>query len=87
MARPRSIYEQKTKSVTPPPERREREYLVKQGDSLLSIANKMYPNQEYDGNLWRLVATRNGVIDTFAFADDFLGRVIRIPAEPLPAFT
>lgn len=87
MPRPRSIYERKTVPVVPPPERRERDYMVKRGDSLLSVANKMYTNAEYNPDLWRLIADRNNVIDPMTFGDDFTGRIIRIPPEPLPAFT
>jgi hypothetical protein len=87
MARPKSIYERKTITTLPPPELRERLHRVVDNELLLSVANKEYALSEYDPDLWRDLGIANQVSNPFTFDHDFLGKIVRIPAKPLPAFT
>jgi hypothetical protein len=86
MARPRSIYERGTSSTLPPPERRERSHVVEQGESLITIANRMFSLEEYDPGLWREIGLVNRVDNPFTFDPDFVGERIRVPGRPLPAY-
>lgn len=86
MARPQSIYERQTRSVIPPPDRRERSHLVKENERLIVIATVDYGLEEYDPDLWRLIGSTNNVIDPFTFTELFVGKHVRVPARPLPAF-
>lgn len=84
--RPRSIYERFTGSTLPPPELREGSHVVEQGEGLISIANVEYGLREYDPDLWRGVAEKNGVENPFMTDTDYRGKAIRIAARKLPEF-
>ncbi|MBI3654077.1 MAG: hypothetical protein HY231_23855 [Acidobacteria bacterium] len=86
MARPKSIYERLTGSTLPPPDVRERGHAVIQGESLLSIANREYTLEEYDASLWREIGLQNRIENPFTLDTDYRGKLLRIPAKPLPDF-
>jgi hypothetical protein len=91
MPRPKSIFEQFTKSSLPPPEQVERRHLVIQGEHPMGVANREYQLSEYDPTLWRNMLIANGIDNPFLFSapeeeGGNEGRQIVIPAKPLPTF-
>lgn len=84
--RPLSIYERATGATIPPPDFIERRHLVVDGENLTSIAALEYRLEEYDPDLWRLIASRNGITDPIIFNEEYRGKVIFIPPRPLPEF-
>ena len=89
--RPRSIYERYSTSTLPPPDAVERTHLVLQGENIISIANAEYDLQEYSADLWRGILEANEIDDAALIDEEpenggYRGKLIIIPAKPLPDF-